>query len=297
MKKFSEKLKLAPSPQRCVGLSYAEFERKWGKPHKPVVITEAIENWPAMQWTPEYFAKKWADKVFQIDGDEYKLAKHIDNVLASSEDNPAPYLKNINIKSDFSELLPYIQPDFVYSTPNRLETKLLPQRILKRGEGRYTQLFIGGTGRSFPRLHWDAPPFHTWSALLCGKKEWILFPPEDAENLYISDNEKEISLVSNVYDVDLEKFPKFYKTNPFKIIQEPGEVVFVPSGWWHTAKNLEPSITIAWDQLCKTSWSDFTEDFISQRPKRPVYRLLLRFYFLIIGLTLSVSERLGLKGL
>jgi len=278
MSNFSEKLESAPSPDRCSGLPAAEFEREYSKPGKPVVVTGAIEHWPAMKWTPQYFARQWGDKVFKIDGKECKLSDHIENVLASTEDQPAAYLKNVNVKSDFPELVSYIKPGLVYSMPNRLETKLLPQRILKRGEGRYTQLFIGGTGRSFPRLHWDAPPFHTWSALLCGKKEWILFAPDDSENLYVSDESVDVSLVPNVYDVDLKKFPKLSNTKPYKVIQQPGEVVFVPAGWWHTAKNLEPSITIAWDQLCNTSWSAFTKDFINQRPGRPVYTHLLRIY-------------------
>jgi len=297
MKSFSKILESAPSPERRSGLSSADFVQNYSKPNKPVVITKSIEDWPAMQWTPQLFAREWGDRVFLIDGEEYTMAGHIDNVLASSEDNPAPYLKNVNVKSEFSELLSYIQPGLVYSTPNRLETKLVPQRIIKRGEGRYTQLFIGGSGRSFPRLHWDAPSFHTWSALLYGKKEWILFAPEDSENLYVSEGARDVSQVQNVYDVDLEKFPKFSSTKPYKVIQEPGEVVFVPAGWWHTAKNLEPSITIAWDQLCKTSWSGFTEDFIGQRPGRPIYSSMLRMYFQLVGLTLSASERIGIKSL
>lgn len=295
MNDFSERLASAPTLERYSDLSPEEFERNWGKPQKPVILVDAIEHWAARQWTPESFARKWGDKIFEIDGEECTLTDHIDRVLASTEDSPAPYLKNINVKSDFKELLPDIQPELMYSLPNRLDTRLVPKRILLRGEGRYTQLFIGGAGRSFPRLHWDSPPFLTWSALMCGKKEWILFAPEDTENLYVQQSGSDVSRVQNVYDVDLDKFPKMANTRPIKVIQQPGEVLFVPAGWWHTAKNLEPSITIAWDQLSGSTWSEFVDHFLSQRPGRPVKSLLLRAYFQLVGFSLNVGERLGVK--
>lgn len=284
----------ASTLERLAGLSPTDFERRFSKPHKPALLTDAIDHWPAREWTPALFSNKWGEQVFTLDGRESTLRDIIDSVLRSTDENPAPYLRNVNVGAEFPQLLPDISPKPIYSRHNRLETRLFPKRILHRGEGRYTQLFIGGTGRAFPNLHWDAPPFHTWSALLFGRKEWILFPPEDTENLYLKEDCIDVSQISDVYDVDLERFPNLAKTHPIRVIQEPGECLFVPAHWWHTAKNLEPSITIAWDQLCRTSWKDYSNFMLDMRRDKPLKAGVLAVYFAMVGTTLSLLEEIGI---
>ncbi|RLN98570.1 hypothetical protein BBJ28_00005968 [Nothophytophthora sp. Chile5] len=44
--------------------------------------------------------------------------------------------------------------------------------------------------------------------------------------------------------VDEEKFPQFHEATPLNVIQEAGDAIFVPSGWYHQVKNLEDTISI-----------------------------------------------------
>ncbi|RLN89006.1 hypothetical protein BBJ28_00004124 [Nothophytophthora sp. Chile5] len=44
--------------------------------------------------------------------------------------------------------------------------------------------------------------------------------------------------------VDEEKFPHFHEATPLNVIQEAGDAIFVPSGWYHQVKNLEDTISI-----------------------------------------------------
>jgi len=80
-----------------------------------------------------------------------------------------------------------------------------------------------------------------------GSKKWIFFPPGEEKKL--KDN-----LGNLVYDVeqcdgeDIEKF---------EIIQNTGEVVFVPSGWHHQVKNLEDTISI--NCLAQAASNDMVE--------------------------------------
>lgn len=280
--------------ERQRGLSVADFERRYAVPHKPALLTDVIDHWPARKWTPETFVRKWGDKKLILNGQLSPLRDIIEDVMCSSEENPAPYLRNINVRAEFLELLPDLHPVPKYCKHNRLETRFFPKRILHRGEGRYTQLFIGGAGRAFPQLHWDSPPFHTWSALLYGRKEWVMFPPEDSENMYLQEDCIDVSQVSDVYNIDLDKYPQFAHTNPVRVVQEPGECLFVPAHWWHTAKNLEPSITIAWDQLCHTSWGAYSKHMLDMRRDKPLKAAVLAVYFAMVGSTLSLFERAGL---
>jgi ribosomal protein L16 Arg81 hydroxylase len=51
------------------------------------------------------------------------------------------------------------------------------------------------------------------------------------------------------------------QVKPVECVTEPGEVLFVPRGWWHAALNLEPCIAL-------------TQNFVSAANLRPVLRFL-----------------------
>ena len=69
---------------------------------------------------------------------------------------------------------------------------------------------------------------YSWSANICGRKKWIIYPPGEEENL----KDKFGNLPFDVTSEDLKDvkiFPNFKKTaKPIEIIQEEGEVLFMP---------------------------------------------------------------------
>src|SRR5579864_7952308 len=89
-------------------LSYEEFAKEYLYTNTPVVITDALQQWKAIsRWTPEFFKKEFGSMTFTIaDGEkkqsgykenatsQYTMARFIDRVLESTEDNPAPYFRN-----------------------------------------------------------------------------------------------------------------------------------------------------------------------------------------------------------
>lgn len=45
-------------------------------------------------------------------------------------------------------------------------------------------------------------------------------------------------------NTDTKKFPHVHEAKPIRIIQEAGDAIFVPSGWYHQVKNLEVTMSI-----------------------------------------------------
>lgn len=239
----------------------AAFRRDHADASKPAVIRDAFRYWPrAAEWNIEKLAEQFGDRVlpaYETDK-AIRLAEQLRRIVASRPDEPEPYIRNINVITEFPELLSVLSPSIPLSMPNRIGSSLLPQKLFPR-DGHLLELFVGGPGSGFPYVHYDDPVMHTWSLLLQGSKEWTLFAPGDGAHLYPREEFPCHSRITDVDNVDLERWPDFAQATPIKHVQKPGELMFVPAGWWHTAKNLEPSLTIAWDQLCRSNWKPYCD--------------------------------------
>lgn len=60
---------------------------------------------------------------------------------------------------------------------------------------------------------------------ICGRKRVILFPPSDVDCMYMLGDK---SLVTNVDEPDLEKFPLFAKAKRYECELLPGDAIFIP---------------------------------------------------------------------
>jgi len=66
------------------------------KPCKPIIIQNATENWQAHQaWDFVFFKKRYSNRQVNIDGKVYNFTEFIDLVLNGTNNNPAPYLREI----------------------------------------------------------------------------------------------------------------------------------------------------------------------------------------------------------
>jgi hypothetical protein len=127
----------------------------------------------------------------------------------------------------------------------------------------YRFVYMGRKGTR-TRLHRDVLNTFSWSVNVTGVKRWLLFPPTETRLLYdifgrelapyfpypLSEPERAA--------VDWDRFPLLRYARPYEIIQNPGEAVFVPSGWYHTVENLEDAVSVNanWFNSCNLAWCE-----------------------------------------
>ncbi|CAH2281851.1 Hypothetical predicted protein [Pelobates cultripes] len=118
----------------------------------------------------------------------------------------------------------------------------------------YRFVYMGPTG-SWTPFHADVFRSYSWSANICGRKKWLLFPPGQED--YLRDHRGNLPYdVTSTVLQDQSLYPKSYMCcPPIEVVQEAGQVIFIPSGWHHQVYNLADTISINhnWVNGCNVS--------------------------------------------
>lgn len=293
------------SIDRRARLSYDEFAQTYLYPNKPVVITDAICGWKAVSsWTPEFFKDAFGEMKLTIaneehgqpncDGNsevEYTMTTFMDRVLESSDENPAPYFRNRIIHDLFPSIEHDIEPLPDYIQPNWLPEHYLVgyvERVLNRGAA--IELYIGGKGSAFPVLHFDGAGTHAFLMQIYGRKKVIIYPPDQHPYLYPSPKKQNLSMIDNVEKPDLGRFPLFAKAVSITFVLEPGEMLFVPSHWWHTTHMLTPSISVSINTVNQSNWHELV-NYVATGQHSPLVSMASRVYLTSAGAWRSWRDR------
>jgi histone arginine demethylase JMJD6 len=285
-------------------LSYDEFATEYLYANKPVIVTDAMREWKALtRWSPEFFQKEFGAMKFALPdakpksehppgGDaEYSMAGFIDLILNSTDENPAPYLRNVVLYEQFPSLRDDIEPLPEYLEPNWLPDHYFLKsvgQILNRGAA--IEIYIGGKGGAFPVLHYDGAAAHAFLMHIYGRKRFILYPPEQTPFLYPSREKPNISMLNSLDAPDLQRFPLFEKAVATTFILEAGELLFIPSGWWHTTKMLTPCISISANVVNQSNWKALI-DYAAKRVHNPLKSFAGRIYLTAAGARRSWRDR------
>ncbi|WP_062055769.1 cupin-like domain-containing protein [Aquimarina longa] len=228
--------------------------------NKPVIVTDAMENWDLEKFKPEYIKKEFGHHKVQVYNDLFDLQtiqpleKYIDaNFFRSEKEGLSKQymrwytkLKEVDfywsdkafdsLKNFWSQ--PYFVPSTSLAVPS---TKGSDSKSITEYNYPYKGLFISGKG-SRTRLHKD--PFMS-NAVLCqfyGQKHFYLYGPDKQKNVMNNGD------FVDVKNPDLNKFPSFSDiTHDYEDVLSPGEIILFPSGWFHDVTCVSDSISITWN--------------------------------------------------
>lgn len=215
---------------------------------RPVILTGVMQDWPALaNWSPEWLKARvgHATVDFQGDRDRNRLyeqdmeshrrslpfSEYLDFILQPNAGNRA-YITAYNSDRNASALAPlaqdlgfpsdYLTPDC--ATPNGM-------------------MWVGPAG-TFTPLHHDLTD--NLLAQVVGRKRLLLAPAADVDKLY---NHRHV--YSEIQDLRAaleapSQFPELARARVYEVTLMPGEMIFLPIGWWHQVSSLDFSVSITY---------------------------------------------------
>ena len=151
------------------------------------------------------------------------------DAITTDDGKAGPFLREQTVKEVFPDLTSHVEPQPPYVLPNWLGGNYLIGSINRR-LNRESSIEVNFCGRRmFPYLHVDDLGVHAFITQHYGDKEVIAYPPDQEPYLDRAGTER-FSLVNDVDDPDLEKFPLFAKARAVRVVVRAGESVFMPCG-------------------------------------------------------------------
>ncbi len=279
--------------ERVSGIGVGEFVKRYRKPRRPVILTDALGAWAAKdRFTPDFFRREHGEQMVRARGREYRLAEIIELQQNSTPERPAPYPCTLSA-ADCRALLPDISPRFAYSLPNRHTHPLVPDGLFESIY--HTEIFFGGPDGHFPLLHYDFLRMHAWIAQVYGDKEFTLYEPGQEHLLYVDPKTPWLSTIEHSHDPDYARYPLFRQARSHKVVVHAGDALWLPCGTWHTARCLNMGITVAFDQLESGNWHEFVTEVVAHRRRlgRSAQAMALGIYLGALGPFFSVTEWFG----
>jgi hypothetical protein len=233
------------------GLTIAEFRDEYESRNHPVVLTDVVKRWPAYaSWDMAHLLQRYGQCSFRAEACVLSLEQYDHYAQQTVEESPL-YL----FDKDFCTTCPDMAND--YSVPAYFDDLF---SVLGHERPDYRWLIIGPE-RSGSTFHKDPNGTSAWNALVRGRKLWIFYPPDACPpGVFVDANEEQVTS-----PVSLMEWMLTYCHDPtgqaYMTICEEGELVFVPSGWWHCVLNLTHCIAI-------------TQNYVSERNLKRVLAFL-----------------------
>lgn len=274
-------------------LSEQRFLAEYVLPNRPVVVTGALASWHVTSnWTPGILEQRFGEESVQVYNNYFDLQslmplkQYLSRYFGNSyirDDHALPYVRWYTKLRDvefcwadraFMQLrdqwsLPKFLPDRDYVLPYTSPgTTISPVSDYFPAKG----LFISPRGAR-TSLHVDP-----WGscAVLCqvyGRKSWYLYAPDQAEYL-----RNEFGTV-DVTRPDRSKFGAFDRAQlTASCVLQPGEVIYIPHGWYHQVECDSDSISLTWNFVHRTTASSLLY-WLEERPLSESDHSVLRFFY------------------
>lgn len=242
-----EMLALTPAwthVERLPEVSRQVFLERYYSVHRPLVLTETMRRWPALErWTPAYLKERCGDAEVEVACQRTREPlRHLHVKEHSRAIRLADFIDWVETVRDSDEMYMVAHNNGLGRPELRslvadieINRELLDPDLI---DG-YVFLWYGPGGTVTP-LHHDINNilFHQ----VVGRKRFRLISPLHTSLLHDT-----VSYFSQI-DLeapDLQRFPHARDLRVLEVELGPGEALFIPAGWWHHVRSQSVSLSLS----------------------------------------------------
>lgn len=257
---------------RLPDLTPEDYASNWTD--KPFVLTEPVKQWPVYgTWTPSYLLSKFPSVKFRAEAVDWPTSTYISYMNAQSDESPLYIFdRAFAEKTEIAHQLS--TPEAAYSSPHAFGPDLFALLGDHRPDSRW---MIMGPARSGSTFHKDPNATSAWNAVLTGSKYWLMFPSgpniPPPPGVIVSEDQSEITSPLSIAEY-LLTFHALARATPGckEGICAAGEVLHVPSGWFHLVLNIEESLALTQNFVPRSKLPDVLGFLRDQRAEVSGFR-------------------------
>lgn len=230
------------------------------KLREPLIIRGGATSWMASSWTLAGIAKRLKGQTVSVARDptnkildsvgkrsrreKWEISEYIELIESNSEKVERSYLSKVDLFS----LDPSLAKEIEFFQDWRKSKKF------------QSYSWISPKGSASP-LHYDLP--HNIFAQIIGEKVFLISPPLSRQKMQAHPRSSEASHISRI-EPDFDMQSNLPWNNFFCAYLYPGDVLILPSCWWHYVYSVTNSVSV----------NGWMIDFKSTRPETQLFRRL-----------------------
>jgi hypothetical protein len=209
--------------------------------NRPVIITGMLDHWPARsKWSLDWLAAQYGEREVEVQFGRNADADYEMNSIAHKRRMPfGDYVAMVRDSGSTNDF---------YMTANNdgrnrqaldelwSDMPLLPEYLDGTGKG---FLWLGPAGTVTP-FHHDLT--NNFMIQVMGRKRVRLIAPCETPKMQ---NQRHCFTPIDGRAIDLQRFPAMAGVPVIECELAPGEILFLPVGWWHFVEALDISLTIS----------------------------------------------------
>jgi hypothetical protein len=230
-------------------ISRSEFYDNYYFQNRPVILKNMLKNSEALKkWSPDYFGKKFCNAPLTVSLNRDNYVEYEKNFQQTVKNiTMGEYLKLLS-KNPRSNDFYIVAKNYFFDNPyyQSLRKDIVPPTEIIDSEytGKGTmKLWFGPEGTITP-LHHDKHSI--LFAQIYGNKHFKMIPSFEITKIY---NEDRYYSPVNPENINKEKYPEFLNASVADVFLGPGDMLFIPAGWWHWVKSLNISMSVTFSNF------------------------------------------------
>jgi hypothetical protein len=227
-------------------LTHTDFRAEYVDAHRPVILSGAVDDWPALRWTPERLKAACGEIEVEVQGERATDPDFEVNSISHKRTMPfGTFVGHVFGGEETNDLYMVANNGFLERAGRTLTADLGASPYLDAAvaHGR-TFLWFGPAGTVTP-LHYDVIDILYVQVL--GEKRFSMIDPRHGGCLYQRGNTVFSAVDYEHPDMDL--YPAYGTVTAEDIELTPGQTMFIPTGWWHHVRSLSCSASVSFTNI------------------------------------------------